>query len=192
MTRERDVDVACSLGVDAVGFVLWPSSPRAIAAPDAARLIARLPASVTPVGVFVRPTRDEIVDAIDSIGIRVAQVHDVKDFSPLARLPCDLWVAASLNGSLDLVPSGLTVLLDAHDPKRHGGTGQMINWEDAGRIAATRRVMLAGGLTPGNVAQAISHTRPYGVDVASGIEDRPGVKIAQLMKDFVDAVRNAP
>jgi phosphoribosylanthranilate isomerase len=74
---------------------------------------------------------------------------------------------------------------------RHGGTGRTIDWARAAAVAASRRVMLAGGLTPGNVAEAIRQVRPFGVDVASGIEDQPGIKDAQAMTDFVAAVRGA-
>jgi phosphoribosylanthranilate isomerase len=85
----------------------------------------------------------------------------------------------------------IPIVLDAHDPVRHGGTGRTIDWNRAARIAAARRVLLAGGLTPANVAAAIRQVRPYGVDVASGIEDRPGIKDPELMRAFVRAVRQA-
>jgi phosphoribosylanthranilate isomerase len=83
----------------------------------------------------------------------------------------------------------MTLLLDAQDDQHFGGTGKTIDWRAARHIAARRRVMLAGGLTPANVAKAIEVARPYGVDVSSGIEERPGVKNAKLMRDFVGAVR---
>jgi phosphoribosylanthranilate isomerase len=85
----------------------------------------------------------------------------------------------------------MLLLLDVHDPERHGGTGRTIDWARAAAIAAARRVLLAGGLTSGNVADAIRQVRPYGVDVASGIEDRPGIKNAGAMKAFMAAVREA-
>ena len=83
------------------------------------------------------------------------------------------------------------IVLDAHDPVRHGGTGRTIDWQRAARVAATRRVLLAGGLTAANVGEAIRTVRPYGVDVASGIEQQPGIKDAQAMQAFVTAVRTA-
>ena len=191
LTREEDVDVAGELGVDAVGFVLWPNSPRALTIDAAAALVRKLPASITPVGVFVRPTAKEIEDAVNGAGIRVAQAHGVEDATPLLDAPCDVWAAISLTGSTLAIPADMTILLDAQDDEQFGGTGRTIDWHAARKIAAIRRVMLAGGLTPQNVGKAIEVARPYGVDVSSGIEERPGVKNAKLMRDFVDSVRSA-
>jgi phosphoribosylanthranilate isomerase len=191
MTRSQDVATAIELGVDAIGFVLWPGSPRHIALDRAAGIIATMPAAVTVVGVFVRPSSDDIARAVDA-GVRVAQIH-AGDASAAAGVGCEVWMAASLNDD-DLTPpveQERTVLLDAHDPERHGGTGRTIDWSRAAHVAARRRVMLAGGLTPANVAAAVRDVRPYGVDVASGIEDTPGIKNALAMQAFVAAVREA-
>jgi phosphoribosylanthranilate isomerase len=96
LTRAEDVAIAVELNVDAVGFVFWSDSPRAIALKTATRLISALPVSVAPVGVFVCPTREEIARAVGATGIRVAQVHGMNDMSVLSGVPCDLWVATSL------------------------------------------------------------------------------------------------
>jgi phosphoribosylanthranilate isomerase len=194
LTRAVDLAVAVDLGVNAVGFVLWPQSPRAIDLVSTARLIAQLPGSVTPVGVFVNPTVDEVVKAVEIAGIRVAQVHGVTNVESLGHSAWNLWVAASLNAKGELVPSvpnGLTVVLDAYDPKRHGGTGQTIDWQAAKKVAAHRLVILAGGLTPDNVGRAVAEVRPHGVDVSSGIEEQPGIKSETLMRAFVKATREA-
>jgi phosphoribosylanthranilate isomerase len=191
ITRAEDLAVAVALGVDAVGFVLWPDSPRAISIETVARLIARLPAAITPVGVFVRPSRDEVRRAIEVGGIRTAQIHGASDLSSVTGLPCDSWLAASLGSEVLNAVTGATILLDAGDPERHGGTGNTIDWDAAGQVAARRQVFLAGGLTPDNVGAAIRRAKPYGVDVSSGIEDRPGIKNAASMRAFVAAVRRA-
>jgi phosphoribosylanthranilate isomerase len=191
LTREQDVDVAAELGVDAVGFVLWPQSPRALTLEETAALVQRLPPSVTPVGVFVRPTAADIVDAVTIAGIRVAQAHGVDDPSSLLDAPCEVWSAISLTGATIAIPADMTMLLDAQDDEQFGGTGKTIDWRAARKIAAIRRVLLAGGLTPQNVGKAIEIARPWGVDVSSGIEERPGVKNGKLMRDFVDSVRSA-
>lgn len=193
MTKVDDVALAGELGAYAAGFVFWPNSPRHVDVLTAARLIAQLPDAVIPVGVFVRPTRDEIVRAVEIAGIRIAQLHGATDLAPYCDGSWHLWAAASLDAD-ELAPpvaSGVTVLLDAHDPERIGGTGQVIDWEAAARIAARRRVLLAGGLTPANVGEAIERVRPYGVDVSSGIEERPGVKNLSAMRAFMTAVREA-
>lgn len=193
MTREDDVAAAIRVGAHAVGFVLWPGSPRHVEIGRAKALIEGLSREITPVGVFVQPSRDEIARAIEHAGIHVAQVHGAADTSLARDLRCDLWFAASLDGDgiAPAVAEAYTILLDTADPNRHGGTGRTIDWQRAARVAAQRPVLLAGGLTPANVAAAVREVRPYGVDVASGIETSPGVKDAQAMQAFVAAVREA-
>ena len=186
MTRAQDVAVACELGVDAVGFVLWPNSPRCVTMRDLAPLVKTLPPTVTPVGVFVSPDEDEVRQA-RSAGVQVVQVHGADG----RGIEGEVWVARALDTDLDTIDPAVTIVLDAHDPVHHGGTGRTIDWARAAAVAATRRVLLAGGLTAANVGAAIGQVRPFGVDVASGIEDRPGVKNAQAMKAFVAAVREA-
>lgn len=202
MTREQDVEAACALGVDALGFVLWPGSPRAVTIERLAALIREMPAHVLPVGVFVDPADEDLARAIDA-GVRVVQIHGVRartfrgqsgDGRPVretgaawSRAAC--WLATSLEAGIPPLDEGDVLVLDAHDPVRHGGTGTAIDWTRAAQIARRRRVVLAGGLTPANVREAIASVRPYGVDVASGIEDGPGVKSARAMRAFVAAVR---
>ena len=191
MTREDDLAAAAELGVDAVGFVLWPNSPRAIPPDRLPALVKALPPAVLPVAVFVQPTKAEVGFALDS-GVRALQVHGV-GAQDLLTTVVPTWIGARLEGDgiAPDVPAMIPVVLDAHDPVRHGGTGRTIDWDRAARVAARRRVLLAGGLTPANVGDAVRTVRPYGVDVASGIEDRPGIKDAQAMRAFVTAVRQA-
>ena len=193
MTREEDVRAAGDAGVNAVGFVLWPGSPRHVEVDRAKVLIGELAPDVTPVGVFVRPSRDDITRAVEHAGIRVAQVHGSADPTLAERGDCEVWFAVSLDGDgiTPEVAGAYTVLLDTPDPARYGGTGRTIDWRQAARIAAKRPVLLAGGLTAVNVATAVREVRPYGVDVASGIEISPGVKDAHAMRAFVAAVRQA-
>ena len=192
MTREDDVRAACALDIDALGFVLWPGSPRHVPIERVAPLLRLLPKAVLPVAVCVAPGAEEIRNAADA-GFRVIQIHGVKDGVD-ATWPSHVlerWIAGSVDDGFDAWPSDVTIVLDAHDPVRHGGTGRTIDWPRAAAIAATRRVILAGGLTASNVADALRQVRPYGVDVASGIEDRPGVKNLAAMQAFVAAVREA-
>jgi phosphoribosylanthranilate isomerase len=191
MTLEEDLAMAVDLGVDAVGCGLWPESPRVVARGRLAPLVETLPNSVLPVAVLVRPTEDDIASALEG-GVRVLQVHGVGSQDLLTTM-VQTWIGVTLSGDgiSPAAPEIFTVVLDAHDPVRVGGTGRTIDWDRAERVAAARRVILAGGLTPANVGAAIRQVRPYGVDVASGIEDRPGVKNAQAMAAFVAAVREA-
>jgi phosphoribosylanthranilate isomerase len=190
MTRPQDIAVAVELGVDAIGLVLWPQSPRHVSLEVAAKLVAMIPARIRPVGVFVAPSRDEVSRAIAHVGIRVAQLHGVTDVG-FKGLGCEFWIAASLptDGTDISVEPGPVLILDAHDPVKQGGTGRTIDWQRASAVAATRPVILAGGLTPANVGDAIRTVRPWGVDVASGIETSAGVKSEPAMRAFVTAVR---
>lgn len=192
MVREQDVDTACELGAQAVGFVLWPGSPRSLPLARLAPLVKRLAPGVLPVGVFVAPAVSDVQAAADA-GVRVVQLHGVERWSEAERPlgPIETWVARPADADLGDLPADVRVVLDAHDPVRHGGTGRTIDWARAAIVAAERPIVLAGGLTPGNVASAVRQVRPFGVDVASGIEDRPGVKSAQAMRAFVAAVREA-
>ena len=193
MTREDDVRAACDLDVDALGFVMWRQSPRYVDARRVASLIKTMRPEVTPVGVFVSPTTDDVVAAGEA-GIRIAQIHgpwNPGTVEPWMPGTLELWRATSLEGDLDALPRGVTVVLDAHDPVRHGGTGRTIDWVRAATVAAHRRVVLAGGLTPDNVSEAIRQVKPFGVDVASGVEEGPGIKNVAAMKAFVMAAREA-
>ena len=189
LTRGEDAEVAVALGANALGFVLWPSSPRHTSAAAAAAIIRDLPPFVTPVGVFVNPSADDIAAAADA-GLRLAQVHGTVPAGP-TRLPLLRAVRLSADGSDAIDPDGddHTVLLDAHDPVRHGGTGQTVDWTRARAVAAKRRIVLAGGLTPANVRAAILAVRPYAVDVASGVEATPGVKDRELLRRFIAAAK---
>ena len=190
MTRPQDIAVAVELGVDAIGIVLWPGSPRSVSLDAAATLVAMIPENTKAVGVFVRPSRDEVLQAVEQTGIRVAQLHGVNEVG-FNDLECELWAAVSLssNGALKSASADHMLILDAHDPVKHGGTGQTIDWRRASEVAATRPIILAGGLTPMNVSEAIRTVRPFGVDVASGIETTAGVKSEPAMRAFVAAVR---
>jgi phosphoribosylanthranilate isomerase len=195
MTREADVQNAGELGVHALGFVMWPGSPRFVERSRVASLVKLMPQETTPVGVLVAPSHDEIIAARDA-GLKAIQVHGMAyTADTLARLDAvagvDIWIAASLEQTLEAIPVGRRVLLDAHDPIRHGGTGRTIDWQQSAAAAARFQLVLAGGLTAQNVAAAIRTVGPFGVDVASGIEDRPGIKNAQAMKSFVAAVHEA-
>jgi phosphoribosylanthranilate isomerase len=193
MTREADVDAAVDLGVDALGFVLWDGSPRCATSSVATALVRRLPAFVTPVAVLVNPASEDVARAVNDVGCRVVQVHGDVDEQALANGPWHLVRAVSLGKHDEIEPKvddRMDVLLDAHDRVRHGGTGRSIDWTKAAAVARRRRTILAGGLTPANVAQAVRTVRPYGVDVASGVEVHPGVKDYEAMQAFVQAVRS--
>ena len=193
ITRIDDAAVAGRADVDAVGFVLWPGSPRAVTVDQAAQLGRALPPWTVRVGVFVAASVDAVAAAVAAAGLGAVQLHGVADPTPYLRLAVPLlWSMPLRDGQPDPVaPAGTTLMLDAYDPRRHGGTGRPVDWGRAATIARRERLVLAGGLTPDNVAEAIAIVRPYGVDVSSGVEETPGIKSAARLLAFVEAARRS-
>ena len=195
LTRAEDAEAAVEFGAQALGFVLWEGSPRCIAPADVRRITQGLPPFVTRVGVFVNPTADELARAVSQAEISVAKIHGkVPAFlgdQPPVRILRAVHLAEGAPDGIEPAVGDATVLLDAHDPARHGGTGKTIDWTRAAQVARTRRVILAGGLTPENVGEAIRVVTPYAVDVSSGIETRPGVKDHGLLRRFIAGVKEA-
>lgn len=191
ISRAEDAGAVAEMGASFVGFVLWPQSPRAVTLDRVNRIVAALPAAITPVGVFVNPSRDEVHQAADA-GIRVAQIHGGAPPDGIrAGIEVIRAVHLTAGGGAEIEPDipDRTILLDAHDRELHGGTGRTIDWVRAAKVAKSRRVFLAGGLTPANVRQAIEQVRPYAVDVASGVESSPGVKDHVKLREFFAAVK---
>ena len=193
ITRVEDAEAAIAAGADAVGFVFWPGSPRCID-PFRARAIVRvLPPLIGAVGVFVNQTPG-YVSAVASVAhLTAVQLHGdetVADAEAIGRpvikaLPL---AAASDRAQLDAWPERMLIMLDVHDPVRRGGTGRTIDWTEAARVAARRRVVLAGGLTPDNVADAVARVRPFGIDVSSGVERSAGIKDPGKIQALFDAL----
>ena len=185
ITRVEDAQLAADLGASFVGFVLWPNSPRAITLDRLQKIVAKLPNTVTPVGVFVNPTRDEVNGAAGA-GIKVAQIHgDAPGGVRGVEVIRAVHLALGARDEIEPYVEDRKILLDANDPVRHGGTGKTIDWSRARAVAQKRQVFLAGGLTPDNVKRAIAEVRPFAVDVSSGVESKPGIKDPELMKRFI-------
>ncbi|MFG6178977.1 phosphoribosylanthranilate isomerase [Halomonas sp. THAF12] len=194
LTRPEDVDAAVAAGADALGFVLWPGSKRAVDVERLAMLSARVPAFVTRVGLFVDPDPELVASAAEHLDLLQFHGEEAPAFCEAVGRP---WIKAlRMRDKLDLLQAARdytgarALLLDAYRPGVPGGTGETFDWS---RIPASlaKPVILAGGLTPSNVAEAIASVRPFAVDVSGGIEAAPGVKDAELMADFLKAVRRA-
>jgi len=185
---------AVERGATAIGFVFWPRSPRCISAQQAAGIVARLPADVTTVGVFVNESVDVIRAVVAQTGIIAVQLHGDEPPAYAHAIGCPILRSASVDNARDVGdawPASTTLLVDAADPVRRGGTGRVVDWSRAAELARQRPIVLAGGLTPDNVAGAVAAVHPYGVDVSSGVEASPGVKDAEKMARFLANARSA-
>ena len=193
ITRLEDARHAVDYGAAAIGFVFWTGSPRYIAPERAAAIIAELPANVATVGVFVNESVEGIKDVVGQTGIGTVQLHGNEPPNYAAAIAEPVWRAVGVHEADRAIatwPADTTLLLDVVDPARRG-TGQTVDWQGAAAVARTRRVMLAGGLTPENVSQAIEIVRPFGVDVSSGVEDSPGIKNMDKIERFLAGARSA-
>ncbi len=205
--RSVDDALLCvEAGADAVGLNFYPASKRAIDETLARQIVAALSQHVTPVAVVVNRAPDDILRLCREVGIRWVQLHGDESPDDLAALDPTLHVIRARRVAtweelaLDLsacdragrVPEAM--LVDAVAEGDYGGTGQVANWKglvDRQGAIAQFPLLLAGGLTPENVAQAIRTVRPWGVDAASGVETSPGVKHPDLVAQFVAAARQA-
>lgn len=194
LTRAEDAHLAVALGADAVGFVLWSKSPRVVAPGRAAAIARSLPAFVTRVGVFVNASPDDVRRDVAEIGLDVAQLHGDEPVADYVDVAGRVVKVVSLGEDADVqsavaLPAEVTVLVDVVDRERRGGTGERADWTRAARVARARPVILAGGLTAGDVGDAIRRVRPWAIDVSSGVEDRPGIKSADKLRALFAAVR---
>ncbi|MDE0828781.1 MAG: phosphoribosylanthranilate isomerase [Vicinamibacterales bacterium] len=196
ITRVEDAALAAELGATWIGFVFWPGSPRFVPRAAAADILAAMPPHVTGVGVFVDQPPAEVDATAAQVGLGAVQLHG--DESPDAYLVGGRRVIKALRlapesreRAADAVWPGATLLLDAFDPVRMGGTGRQVDWTVAAAIARRRRTILSGGLRAENVQEAMARVAPYALDVSSGIETTPGIKDPARMRDFFDAVRRA-
>lgn len=193
MTSARDALYAVECGADAVGFIFYKKSPRAVTVKEVKAITAELPPFVQKVGVFVNESAEKIERTAGSCGLDVVQLHG--DESPAFCRGIAGKVVKAIRvkdaGSLKNLSRYRVdaFLLDAFKEGEWGGTGERFNWSLVKQARKYGPVILAGGLNPGNVADAIRHCRPYGVDVCSGVETRPGKKNLKKMREFIEAVR---
>jgi phosphoribosylanthranilate isomerase len=181
ITRPADAVLASSLGACAIGMVFWPGSPRVVDRARAREIVLAMPPFIASVGVFVNQPIDEVLATAEVVGLTAIQLHGDETAASYVALPRRVIKAVAVHGpsvesEVAAVPPSAVVLLDAHDPVRRGGTGRTIDWTFAASIARRRPVILSGGLTPQNVADAVRDVDPYAVDVSSGVESSPGQK----------------
>ena len=196
ITRVEDALAAVDAGADALGFMFYPGSSRHVTRPEVAAILHALPPFVVRVGVFVNPSEQEVRAAIAECGLDTLQFHgeDSPEFCRQFGLKVIKAFQIRDESSLEALKAFPTEswLLDSHVPGRRGGTGTTFNWALAAKaVQWGGRVILAGGLNPGNAAEAIRRVRPYALDVSSGVESAPGRKDPARMRAFMAAVRSA-
>lgn len=200
ITRLEDALAAVAAGADAIGFVFYPPSPRHVSPATAAAIVRQLPPFVTTVGLFVNPSAGEVEAVLGAVPLSLLQFHGEEEDAFCARFGRP-WIKAlavqqgsNIAGLISAHPGACGLLLDAWHPQLKGGTGERFDWtlfpKDSGKP-----LVLAGGLAPGNVAEAIRATAPYAVDVSGGVEAlaadgtvRKGIKDTGLIKSFIAAV----
>jgi phosphoribosylanthranilate isomerase len=194
ITRIEDALSAVEAGADAIGLVFYAKSPRAVTVQQARAIIAAMPPFVTTVGLFVDASRGELEEILDAVPLDLLQFHG--DESPA---DCEGYLRPYIKAlrvkpgddiaaQVALYPNASGVLLDTYVPGIPGGTGEAFDWSLV-PVGLSKPVILAGGLTAENVAQAIVRVRPYAVDVSGGVETAKGIKDAEMIRAFMQAVK---
>ena len=199
VTRLNDAERAVAAGAWAIGLIFWPGSPRRCRPEEAAAIAAAVRRRVEVVGVFVNPTLEEVARTADAVGLTMLQFHGEEGpvfcAEAARRSGAKVIKATRVRSGADI--QALTAfhtdyhLLDSYVAGKLGGTGRTFSWEIARAHRGPVPVILSGGLTPDNVAEAIAVVAPFAVDVASGVELAPGRKDPDKLQAFVDAVAGA-
>jgi phosphoribosylanthranilate isomerase len=193
VTRLEDAEAAVEAGANAIGFVFWPKSPRFVDPYRARTIASALPPFVTAVGLFVNQPLEYVNGVASLVRLGAVQLHGDETPADAAQIHRPVIKACGVAaGDAEDVVAGwarnVTLLLDSHDPERRGGTGRTIDWSVAAHIAAARRTILAGGLTPDNIAEAIARVQPFGVDISSGVEQAPGIKDRAKIRALFESI----
>lgn len=198
ITNAADALAAVDAGANLLGFNFYEKSPRHIEEAEAAKIRALLPKKVEAVGIFVNALTADITALRKSVKFDLAQLHGDEDAETVSAVARSVPVIKAFRvepefplASLDEFSDAFAFLFDAASAGQYGGTGHTTDWDVARRAAKDRRIILAGGLKVENVAAAVRIVRPYGVDVASGVESRPGKKDHGRLREFIQEVRRA-
>ncbi len=201
ITRIEDAQAAVNAGVDALGFIFYPKSPRNIDPKSARKIIDQLPPFVNVVGVFVDKNREELEEIIQYCRLEYVQLHGNESPKYCERVvrfaaPCQVLKAFRVGVETDNEAFGLYnehtrgFLLDTYEKGKVGGTGNSFDWSLISRLDIQKPYILAGGLSKDNIVQAIETVRPYGVDINSGVEESPGIKDHNKIAEVVTLVRD--
>jgi len=196
ITNIDDALQATELGADAIGLVFYAQSPRCVTPLQAQKIIAALPPFITTVGLFVDASAETIAQVLAQVPLDLLQFHGNESPAKCRNNPRPYIKAIRMQPQLDIptaiasYPDARAILLDAYHPQQAGGTGTVFDWRLVPKNCS-KPLILAGGLNPANVAQAIRVVKPYAVDVSSGVEASPGIKDREKLKAFIQEVRDA-
>lgn len=194
VTRPEDGVAAANAGADAIGLIFYGPSPRYVTNAQAGAVIAALPPFVTVVGLFVNVAEAKIREVLADVPLDLLQFHGDESADFCGRFGRPYIKALRMAPGLDVTatvahyPDAQGVLLDTYTPGVAGGTGKVFDWESV-PAELKKPIILAGGLTPENVATAVAQVRPYAVDVSGGVESKKGIKDHKKIAAFIDAVR---
>lgn len=193
ITNPEDARVAVAAGADMIGFIFYPPSPRYVAPEQARQIVESLPTHLPAVGVFVNEPVDTVTRVVRTSGVQIVQLHGEESPEICRQLP---WRIIKTFRFTDQVRPEMmahyaveTYLIEGYHTTLYGGGGARANWQQVATLHAYGRIMLAGGLTPDNVQEAIRIVRPYAVDVGSGVETAPGKKDWQKVRTFINRAK---
>ncbi|HXX63802.1 MAG TPA: phosphoribosylanthranilate isomerase [Bacteroidota bacterium] len=196
ITRLEDALAAADEGANAIGMIFAPSSARYVTAERARAIISELPPFVMPVGVFVNAPRAEILRTIEVARIQCAQLHGEESPADVTDFPVPVIKGFRVGEDFDvraLAPYKVSAyLLDSYSPGARGGTGKTFDWNVARSALPYGRIILSGGITPANVAEAVRAVHPYAIDLSSGVESSPGIKDRSKIRALFDEIRSVP
>ena len=198
ITNSADAMAAIDAGANLLGFNFYEKSPRHITPEEAAKIRPQLPKRVKAVGIFVNPSPADVIALRKSLKLDAVQLHGDESPDFVAGIASAAPVIKAFRvepefplATLDEYPGAFAFLFDAAHTGQYGGTGRTADWDVARRASLKHRIILAGGLKVENVAAAVRIVRPYGIDVASGVESSPGKKDHGLLREFIQEVRRA-
>jgi phosphoribosylanthranilate isomerase len=198
ITNREDAHFVAGCGVDAIGFIFYPKSPRYVAPEAAKGIIKELPDgiadTITKVGVFVNHDIQEVKETVKLCGLDLIQLHGAESPAYCGQFPPSLVIKAFAPRTEDDLEKlrgypVRAILVDAHDPQRYGGTGERSDWRLAALVKEQHPLILAGGLSIANIQEAIEFVAPHAVDISSGVEVSPGKKDHQKIKAIIGLVR---